>query len=212
MPIADSIRFQLLDLGKQIIFARDRIAPIFDRLTGLATAKVFEIPRIGSSVEFASGQRAVAGWFVPQQGSPVASVLLFHGIGDHTHYWRRVQLRLAQAGISSLIFSLPGYGGNSGATSPANMEADARAAYALLAARVSSHTPIVLLGFSLGSGLAAQVASTLHPPLAALILLEAFTTLREGAMRAAWPAGFLGYLVPDLWNTRKTSRNLVFLS
>ncbi len=208
MSIADSFRFQLLDVGKRFIYAIDGVAPCLDRLTGKATAKTVFVPDIGYPVEFGSGTRAVTGWFVASRGTPVASVLLLHGIGDRAYYWRRAQERLAEAGISSLIFDLAGYGGNHGSTTPANMEADARAAYGLLVGKASPRTPILLLGFSLGSGLAAQVAGKLTPRPAGLVLSEAFTTLREAAKRAARPASILGYMLPNLWKTRENVAHL----
>jgi alpha-beta hydrolase superfamily lysophospholipase len=202
MPIGSSHGFRLLDLGKRILFAIDFLTGWIDRSTGLSTAKVFEIPNLGFEVRIPSINRTIPGWFVPPDGPPSASVLLFHGIGDRGFYWRRAQQRLAQAGISSLIFHYPGYEGNGAAITPQNMETDARSAYAWLRAQIPEPMPLFLFGFSLGSGLAAQVAQSLTPPPAGLILSEAFTTLRQGARRAARPAAFLGNLLPDIWQTR----------
>jgi len=201
MAIAHSLRFKILDLGRRIIFARDWIAGGVGRLSGRNGSRLVQIPAAGSEVRFASGQRLVTGWLVAQDGPLLATVLLFHGIGDRSSSWRGVQLRLAEAGVRSLIFHYPGYGGNTADPSLANMEADARAAYAWVVEHNPLGSPVFLFGFSLGSGLSADVAPSLRPVPAGLILSEGFTTLREAAKRAAWPATPLGYLVPDVWRT-----------
>lgn len=202
MPIAHSLRFKILDVGKRIIFARDWIFDGVARLRGGSISIGHQIPAIGAEIRFASGARTVTGWFVPGEGPLLASVLLFHGIGDRSESWRRAQQRLARSGVSSLIFHYPGYGGNDAEPTQANMEADGCAAYAWLVQQLPAETAIFLFGFSLGSGLSAAIAHSLRPVLAGLILSEAFSSLQEGAKRAAWPAGALGYLVPDVWRTQ----------
>jgi acetyl esterase/lipase len=127
---------------------------------------------------------------------------LFRGIGDQSESWRGVQERLAKSGVRSLIFHYPGYGGNDADATVENMEADARTAYTWLVDQAPASTPAFLFGFSLGSGLSTAVAPSLRPVPAGLILSEAFSSLREGAKRAAWPLSPLGHLIPDVWRTR----------
>jgi pimeloyl-ACP methyl ester carboxylesterase len=168
---------------------------------GLKTARAFFVPDIGVDVQFSSEGRTVHGRFVPQNGPLTASVLLFYGIGDRCHFWRHAQQRLAHAGVSSLVFDYHGHSRNYGAIASADTEANAADAYAWLRARTPAPRPVFLLGFSLGSGLAAEVAPTLSPPPAGVILSEAFTTLRQAARRAARPLSVLGNLIPDVWRT-----------
>jgi uncharacterized protein len=203
MPIACSLGFKLLDLGKRIIFARDWIVSVMGRLTGWNLFRTPQIPEIGFEIRFPSGARTVTGWLVAEDGPLVASALLFSGIGDKSENWRLVQQLLAQSGVRSLIFHYPGYGGNEAEPTQANMEADARAAYAWFVRQVPAGTPVFLVGFSLGSGLSAAVASSLRPVPSGLILSEAFSTLREAAKRAARSLSVLGYLMPDVWRTRE---------
>ena len=205
MPIAYSLRFKILDLGRRLILARDWIAVSVGRLTGERRPDLFEA---GVEARIPAGLRAFNGRFVAQEGELIASVLIFHGIGDSTRSWRGVQARLAMAGVSSLIFEYPGYGRNTAEPTQRNMEGDARFAYAWLVTQIPEMTPIFLFGFSLGSGLSSAVASSLRPVPSGLILSEAFTTLREAAKRAAWPVSPLGYLLPDVWKTRETVADL----
>ena len=154
-------------------------------------------------VSIASGQRLLAGCFRPANSleTPRAAVLLFHGIGDRLEYWQGVQFLLAQHGMASLVFHYSGYPGSGGAVTPQNLLADGVAAYAWLRDQVPAGTPIFLLGFSLGSGLAAEVGPQLQPAPAGVILCQAFTTLREAAARMIRPASFLARLLPDHWRT-----------
>jgi fermentation-respiration switch protein FrsA (DUF1100 family) len=135
-------------------------------------------------------------------------VLVFHGIGDRPHYWRGAQRRLAQSGIASLVFAYPGYPGSCGTTTPANLDRGAHSVYDWLREHVPVNTPVFLLGFSLGTGLAADVAGELSPAPAGIILAEAFTSLREAAGRVARPAPFLARVLPDVWKTRENVARL----
>ena len=202
MPIAHSLRFRFLDLGKQILFTIKWLSACAPVRSGSAISADVVAPETGHKVESLWEGRSVTGWFVPHRNQLLASVLLFHGIGDRSSYWRRAQQVLAEAGISSLVFEFPGYGGNRDAATPANMEDSARAAYRWLNSHGSEKIPTFLLGFSLGSGLAAEVAQTLRPLPSGVILAEAFTSLQDGARRAARPLPFLGYLIPNVWKTR----------
>ena len=203
MPIVDTLRFRFLDLGKLTVFTFNWFSCRVAGWTGLRTPVELEIPGIGHKVEFSWKERATSGWFVPHTNSHIASVLLFHGIGDRNHYWRRAQQVMADAGISSLVFDFPGYGESDVPSTRDNMEDIARTAYLWLRSRMPNETPVFLLGFSLGSGLAAEVAQTLDPLPNGVILSEAFSSLQDAAKRAARPLPVLGYLLPDVWKTRE---------
>jgi fermentation-respiration switch protein FrsA (DUF1100 family) len=202
MPIASSLRFRFfLDLGKKAIYVVDGVSTRWAPLRRLRGIVEMEIPEIGGAVLLRSGNRTLAGWFVAPEGPAWCSVLLCHGIGDRIVYWRRAQQRLAEAGICSLVFHYSGYRPSEGATTPENLAQDAHAAYAWLRDRVPAPTPAFVLGFSLGSGLAADVAGALDPPPAGLILAEAFTSLREAAGQVVRPVAPLSRLLPNVWRT-----------
>jgi hypothetical protein len=138
---------------------------------------------------------------------PIAAVLIFHGIGERLEYWHSVQTLLAQHGIASLIFHYSGYGKSSGTITTSNLHNNAHAAYSELRKKVPSNTPIFLLGFSMGTAVATDVASHLSPPAQGLILCEGFPSLREAAA-CITSSSRLPYLLPDVWRTIDSVRTL----
>lgn len=204
MAIGSALRFRLLlDLVKQVIFVVDEIPLRVTLFTHRTAPRRLHVPEIGRSVVILSGSRSLTGWFVAPECPPRAALLLFHGIGDRLVYWRRAQQWLAHAGIASLVFHYSGYRPSQGETTPANLEQDAHAANACLR-QLAPGLPVFLLGFSLGSGLAAQVADTLKPLPNGLILAQGFTSLRLAATRIVRPFAMLSHLLPDLWKTRES--------
>ena len=134
--------------------------------------------------------------------TPSAAILLFHGIGDRLTYWQSAQSLLLENNIASLIFHYSGYGRSTGATTPRNLHQDAHAAYSTLISLLPEPVPVHLLGFSLGTGIAADVAPHLSPPPAGLILCQPFTSLRLAAATIV-PAA-LSSLLPNIWQTHRT--------
>ncbi|VXC16125.1 conserved hypothetical protein [Burkholderia sp. 8Y] len=105
-----------------------------------------------------------------------ATVLLFHGNGEDLTQRGHIALELIEAGYGVLLAEYRGYGGNPGKPHEAGLYADARAAYAYAAARSPF---IVLHGYSLGSGVAVQLASEAR--IDALILEAPFTSIVDVA-------------------------------
>jgi uncharacterized protein len=129
-------------------------------------------------------------------GNDAPAVLICHGIGEVVEYWGRVQEAFREMGVSSLVFNYSGYGESSGTITAAHCEEDVIAAYRALIDR--GHHSIVLLGFSLGTGISCAAASRVDVD--GLILCEAFSTFREGAMAIGCPQ-WLTRTVPDVWDT-----------
>ena len=201
MPIASSLRFRLLlGIAKQICFFVDSQALRINLPSRTSGPRLPVIAELSLAVRIASGGRSLAGWFVPAEGVTRASVLLIHGIGDRIVYCRRAQRRLAQSGIASLVFHYSGYPGSEGSTTPENLHSDVLATYAWLREQ-NPQLPITVFGFSLGSGLAAEVVGSLVPPPSGLILAGAFTSLRQAGGRIVRPARALRFLLPDVWRT-----------
>ncbi len=150
----------------------------------------------------ASGKRRLACAYVPgAEGAPV--VLICHGIGERIEYWSAVQALFGDHGIGSLIFNYSGYGKSSGRVCAEHCGEDMVAAYAELRRRVEAQTPVFVLGFSMGSGIAAQGAAALRPPIAGLFLCQAFDSFREGACAVGVPR-WLTWAAPDIWKTAAT--------
>lgn len=102
-----------------------------------------------------SGNRKLACVYVPGiEGG--AAVLLCHGIGETVENWSAVQALFHDHGIGSLVFNYSGYGKSSGKIRAEHCDEDLVAAYTELRRRVELQTQVFVLGFSLGSGIAAQ--------------------------------------------------------
>ena len=148
---------------------------------------------------FASGERKLAATFVQAEpGAPV--MLLCHGIGEMVEHWSAAQALLRDRGIGSMVFNYSGYGRSTGRVHQENCDADFIAAYAELRRRIGNELQVFVLGFSLGSGIAAQGVAFLHPPVAGLFLCEAFDSFHEAACAAGLPR-WIVQRVPDIWKT-----------
>ncbi|WP_244849555.1 alpha/beta hydrolase [Caballeronia sp. SL2Y3] len=104
------------------------------------------------------------------------TVLLFHGNGEDLTQRAHIAHEMIEAGYGVLLAEYRGYGGNPGKPHEAGLYADARAAYAYARARSRL---IVLHGYSLGSGVAVQLAS--EASVLALILEAPFTSIVDVA-------------------------------
>jgi hypothetical protein len=146
---------------------------------------------------FQSGGNLIDAVFVqPDDAPPKSAVLLCHGIGETVDQWFPVQCLLAQHGVASLIFDYSGYGRSPGTAYWTQWEDDTVVAFECLQ-RLVAPMPVSILGFSMGTGIAAAVI----PRISAhrLILCAACTSFREGAHSIGLPA-FLLPLVPPIWN------------
>lgn len=151
----------------------------------------------------ASGKELLDAVYVaPPTNSVRAAVLLCHGIGETVDDWFGVQEILAIQGVASLVFDYAGYGRSTGHIRWEQCETDAIAAFCALKALLPD-TPVSMLGFSLGSGIAAAVLDRISP--AQLILCSSFTSFQAAACRAGLPR-MLSALAPQIWNTEEILR------
>lgn len=133
----------------------------------------------------------------PAPGSELAALLICHGIGETVDHWRGVQQLLAAHGVVTLVFDYSGYGRSTGMFTSTRSERDAIAAFQWLSAKAGG-LDVSVLGFSLGSAIAASIVSEV--PAKYLVLCSAFTSLREAAMSGGVPS-CLTFLLPPIWNT-----------
>ena len=139
---------------------------------------------------------ALHGWWVQRRAAALGHVLLFHGnagnVGDRVLH----AAVLTAVGFDVLLFDYRGYGHSSGAPSERGTYRDARAALACLLRRPDVDPErLVYLGESLGGAVALELA--LERPPAGLVLLSAFTGVREMA-RVHYPV-IPPALVPDAY-------------
>jgi uncharacterized protein len=120
------------------------------------------------------------GWFFPApQGSPRAqlALLVFHGnAGNICHRAEFIQT-WRELGANVFIFDYRGYGRSEGEPSEAGTYLDGEAAVDWLVQRGFAPGRIVLLGKSLGGGVASEVA--LRRAVGGLILQNTFTSVSD---------------------------------
>ncbi len=139
----------------------------------------------GASVETlttADGEKIIL-WYAPARAG-MATILYFHGnageIGDRPLRFNYYHSR----GLGVAYLSYRGFGGSSGSPSEAGLMADANAAYDWLIARGIEPGRIALLGESLGSGVAVQLAA--RREVGAVALEAPYTSTVEVAAKIYW--------------------------
>ena len=147
-----------------------------------------------------SGANLLDAIYVRPAIAPRAVALICHGIAETVEHWLGVQQLLASDGVASLVFNYSGFGRSTGFIDWLQCEQDAIAAFQALQ-RLAPAQPITVLGFSMGSGIAAAVINQL--PAHRLILCAAFTSFRDGARSVGLPA-FLNSWVPPIWAAEKS--------
>lgn len=121
---------------------------------------------------------AVTHWLAPAvAGHPTA--VLFHGNGGAVGDLLPWADGLRQAGYGVVLADYRGYSGNPGTPSEQGLYADARALLSALNQRGVGDGDLVLFGWSLGSGVATQMAIEHH--VRALILLAPFDSVVDVA-------------------------------
>ena len=131
-------------------------------------------------IEFPSGDgERLHGWWVQRRAAPgLGHVLLCHGnagnVGDRVLH----AALLTEVGFDVLLFDYRGYGRSSGRPGEQGTYRDAHAALACLLAEPGvDRARVFYLGESLGGAVALELALD-HPP-AGLVLLSAFTSVRD---------------------------------
>ncbi len=122
-----------------------------------------------------------------------ARVLYFHGNAESAMQNLPLAEELARGGIETFLAEYRGYSGLAGRPSETGLYRDGEAALtAFLGARVDG-APLILVGRSLGSGVAVEIAS--HRPPRLLILVSPYTSLVDMGRSLAGPLAPV--LVPD---------------
>jgi len=131
---------------------------------------------------------ALQGWYFKAGAPDAATILFMHGTSyNASDMWispeRVVAFREFLRGTRAnfFVFDYRGFGRNPGTPTEAGTYLDAAAALAWLYQRDDiDHTRIFFYGFSLGTGVASELA--IREPSAGLILRAPFTSIREMAL------------------------------
>lgn len=128
------------------------------------------------TIETADHERLVGWWLPPRDGQPV--VLHFNGNGGGLAVQRGRWSRIAEQGAGFLAIGYRGYAGSTGKPTEQGLRLDARAAYDWVARRYPADR-IVIHGYSLGSGVAVQLAT--ERTARALVLEAPYTSFTDVA-------------------------------
>lgn len=125
----------------------------------------------------------------PQPGRPV--ILFFHGNGDSVLGSIVAMRSLVATGYGAVLPEFRGFNHAPGIPDEQGLYRDARASRAWMAANGIAASRIVIIGYSLGSGVAAQMA--LEQPPRALILVAPYASIAHVAAARFWwlPANLL---------------------
>jgi len=173
-----------------------------DRLNGNMAKWLDTFPFGAERFVLTSGGRGLSAVYV-SAGEDAPAFVICHGIGERVEYWGRVQSLLHREGVSSLVFNYTGFGASTGRACAANCEEDAVAAVEELTRRGARE--IFLLGFSMGTGIAPEIASRVK--VSGVILCQGFSSLREAAQVAGIPR-WVTLLATDAWRTEERVRSL----
>ena len=116
----------------------------------------------------------------------VATAIWFHGNGNVNTDFARLVAVFNERRVRLVLAEYPGYGAREGIPSERLLVDDARALYAAVGDR-HSRQPVIVIGQSLGSGVAAQlVVGGDRPAPRRLVLITPFFDLPDAASHAFW--------------------------
>lgn len=151
----------------------------------------------------ASDGTPLRAWYKPP--APGKSVVLFfHGNGDTIAGSAVAVERFTAQGYGALLPEFRGYGGMPGRPSETLVTEDARKAHDWLAEQGIADAAIVVIGYSLGSGAATQLATEFHPR--ALILFAAFASIDRVASARLWFVPVRSLITEHFDNEAKLSK------
>ena len=163
--------FVVLALRQRAMLYQPRVGFVAPALAGLDALAVLRLK--------SSDGETLEAWFAAPKDDRRPLILYFHGNGgsliDRENRFRR----LTQHGYGLLALSYRGYGGSTGAPSEAGLLRDAEAAYDEARRRGFAPERIVIMGESLGTGVATITAARREA--AALVLDSPFASLVDVA-------------------------------
>lgn len=119
-------------------------------------------------------------WFYPARANPAPRqevFLLCHGNAGNISHRLGQYAALLELGVSVLAFDYRGYGRSEGRPSEPGTYADAQAAYGWLREKGFPPRKIIVLGESLGGGVATELAA--REPVGGLVLMSSFTCVAD---------------------------------
>ena len=134
---------------------------------------------------------ALNAWALSAEQANGRWLLYFHGQGANISHYLSLTAQWVERGYKVLMVDYRGYGASEGTPSEAGLYLDARASYAYLLEQGVEPTDIVLYGFSLGSGVAIDLASKVE--VGALVVEAGYTSLVD-VVRSLYSALLTGFV------------------
>lgn len=160
------------------VYSIQRSLLYFPSHTYLTPHAAMADPALGELPVRAADGTALIGWYARATAKPL-TLVYFHGNGDDLATSAPIASSYIRAGYGILLAEYRGYSGLPGTPTEAGLYDDARAYMkALIGAGVNPNS-IVLFGRSLGSGVAAQMATEF--PVGGLILLSPYRSMPDVA-------------------------------
>src|SRR4051812_21501308 len=161
-----------------------------------------------TTVAITSGDRTLDATLVRAPSDSAPALLIFHGTAEAVSYWADVQALLYRHGVTSMVFDYSGFGRSTGRPTAAHLEEDADSAYADFVRRVGARARRYVLGYSLGTGVVFDAVRRFTPPPNGVIFVASYSSAREGAVAFGLIPRWATFLLPDLWNNVRDTRNL----
>jgi fermentation-respiration switch protein FrsA (DUF1100 family) len=166
-----------------------------------------ESPPAGAElVEIAApfGKARAVYWAPRGSDHPAAAVWFAHGNFEAVQNSYALIQPLLEHGIAVLQFEFPGYDGADGTPTYEHINAAAKATFDWLAARPAVDAQrIVVMGYSIGGGAAAELTRSRHPR--ALVLLSTFSSIADIAHRYLLPSMLVRYPYDNVARLREFS-------
>lgn len=175
------------------------LAPVSRRL--VYPRRPTRLPADGTTLRLRAGRVELRGWEV--NPGRERALVYFGGNGEGVE-WLRPVLAEQLPSHTSYLLAYRGYGASGGRPSERALTADGVALLDLVAARHPA-TPVDVLGRSLGSGVAAQVAA--RRPVGRLVLVTPFDSLAATAADL-FPRLPVRHLVRDRWDSAAVAHRL----
>jgi len=155
-----------------------------------------------------SGDRTLDATLVRAPADTAPALLIFHGTAEAVSYWADTQALLYRHGITSMVFDYSGFGRSSGRPTVAHLEEDADSAYAEFVRRIGPRARPYLLGYSLGTGVVFDAVRRFTPSPAGVVFVASYSSARDGAVAFGLIPKWMTFILPDLWNNVRDTRNL----
>lgn len=137
----------------------------------------------------------IKAWYSPAPSPDAKTVVFFHGNGGRLASYRSVYIAARQQGLGILAVEYRGYGGSEGSPTEQGLYADGRAGVEyLLKDKVITPEKLVIMGLSLGTGVATKLATEYDAHL--LVLAAPFRSIAAVAAERYWYVP-VEYLVKD---------------